>query len=154
MQQLLGDRLGLDTSFLREIFLQRLPPNVQMVLVSSPEGTSLGRLVKIADKVMKLASPSVAATYSTPASASDSISTLTKELCQLHSNILRLEKLVNQFSRSRSSPRSTHLSSHSLTHPLPTKPDSDLCWYHFKFSEKAQHCWPPCALSGNYQASH
>ena len=41
MQQLLGDRPGLtDGSFLQELFLQRLPPNVRMVLASTPEETS------------------------------------------------------------------------------------------------------------------
>ena len=37
MQQLLGDRPGIDQSFLKELFLQRLPQNVPMVLASTPE---------------------------------------------------------------------------------------------------------------------
>ncbi len=42
MRQLLGDRPGLtDDSFLWELFLQRLPPNVKMVLASTPDGTGL-----------------------------------------------------------------------------------------------------------------
>ena len=37
MQQLLGDHLGptVDNAFLRELFLQRLPANVRMVLASA-----------------------------------------------------------------------------------------------------------------------
>ena len=57
MQQLLGDHPGFDASFLRELFLQRLPPNVRMVLASSPEGTTLDQLAEMADKVMEVASP-------------------------------------------------------------------------------------------------
>jgi hypothetical protein len=42
MQQLLSDRPGMrDNSFLRELLLQRLPPNVRMVLASTPDGTGL-----------------------------------------------------------------------------------------------------------------
>ena len=36
MQQLVGDRAGIDESFIRELFLQRLPSNVRMVLAASP----------------------------------------------------------------------------------------------------------------------
>ena len=47
MQQLLGDKLGAGTDtnlFLRELFLQRLPPNVRMVLASAEPATSLENL--------------------------------------------------------------------------------------------------------------
>ena len=36
LQQLIGDYGGIDAAFLKELFLQRLPPNVRMVLASSP----------------------------------------------------------------------------------------------------------------------
>ena len=68
MQQLLGDRPGFDASFLCELFLQRLPPNVRMVLASSPEGTTLDQLAEMANKVMEVASPSIAALSKPPAS--------------------------------------------------------------------------------------
>ncbi len=54
MQLLLGDCPGFDTSFLRELFLQRLPPNVRMVLASTPEGTAIDQLAEMADKIMRL----------------------------------------------------------------------------------------------------
>ena len=54
MQQLLGDNLFFaDTnSFLRELFLQCLSANVQMVLASIDTSTSLKKLVDMADKFL------------------------------------------------------------------------------------------------------
>ena len=39
MQQLLGDK-AIDNAFLRELFLQRLPTNIRMVLVSAHDETT------------------------------------------------------------------------------------------------------------------
>ena len=64
MQQLLGDKLGTGTdtnSFLRELFLQRLPPNVRMVLASADPSTTLENLADMADKIMEVSTPTVAA---------------------------------------------------------------------------------------------
>ncbi len=61
MQQLLGNRPGLtDTSFLQELFLQRLPSNVCMVLASTPDTTALEILAEMADKAIEVAAPSIA----------------------------------------------------------------------------------------------
>ena len=62
MQQLLGDAAGpnLDNSFLCELFLQRLPSHVHMVLASSGEMT-LDALAQLEDKVMEVALPLVSA---------------------------------------------------------------------------------------------
>ena len=49
MHQLLGDRTGLDETFLKELFLQRLPSNVRMVLATSPSSTPLESLAELAD---------------------------------------------------------------------------------------------------------
>ena len=54
MQQLLGDRPGIDPSFLQELFLQRLPQSVRMVLASTPEGTALSEM---ADKLWRSPPP-------------------------------------------------------------------------------------------------
>ena len=54
MHQLLGDKASTtDSTFLRELFLQRLPANVRMVLASTPEPTSLDQLATLADKIME-----------------------------------------------------------------------------------------------------
>ena len=44
---------------MRELFLQRLPPNVRMVLASTPDTGNITELAQLADKVMEVAAPSV-----------------------------------------------------------------------------------------------
>ena len=72
MQQLMGDAAGpnLDNSFLWELFFQRLPSHVRMVLASSGDNVSLDTLVDMADKIMEVAMPTVTSvTSSAPAVA-------------------------------------------------------------------------------------
>lgn len=109
MQQLLGDRPGItEGSFLKELFLQRLPPNVRMVLASTPEGTTLDKLADLADKIMEVAAPSVATITTPPA--------LTSEMEHLHDQVAQLSQLVQKLVRSRSSSRPSRRSST----PAPT----------------------------------
>ena len=61
MQQLLGDKAtNTDAALMRELFLQRLPSNVRMVLDSTLDSGNIEDLAQLADKVMEVAVPSVA----------------------------------------------------------------------------------------------
>ena len=142
MQQLLGDKAtALDPSFLRELFLQRLPTNVRLVLASTAEAISLQELATLADKVMEVATPTVATV-----SPSDS---LVAEISELKAEIAQVKQLLKpQRSTSR-----TRAGSPARAHSSLTTPNSDLCWYHQKFGEAAKKCKPPCSQKGNIQAS-
>ena len=93
-----------DGSFLQELFLQRLPYNVRMVLASSPDSTSLDKLAEMADKIMEVAAPSGTAA-STPLVAG--VSTPSTEVEQL---VTRLEN---------SSSNSPVLARHLARHLVP-----------------------------------
>ena len=54
MQQLLGERTVIDNSFLRELFLQRLPANVHMI-VASADGMTIDKLAEMAERIMDVA---------------------------------------------------------------------------------------------------
>ena len=89
MQQLLGDQLGgvaADNTFLRELFLQRLPANVRMVLASADVATDLNKLADLADKVIEVATPTVSAINDTNEANS--------EVKQLRAEVTRLADLV------------------------------------------------------------
>ena len=71
MQQLLGDKSSsIDQSCLREMFLQRLPANIRIILASIPDTTGLEDLAQLADKIMEVAIPTIAAVH-TPKLTSD-----------------------------------------------------------------------------------
>ena len=64
MQQLLGDKASsTNITFVRELFLQRLPTTVCVVLASTPNMTSLEDLAQLTDKIVEVAIPSLAAVH-------------------------------------------------------------------------------------------
>lgn len=64
MQQLLGDKAAsTESSFLSELFLQYMPSNIRMVLASTADTVSLEELATLANKVMDIAAPSIAAVH-------------------------------------------------------------------------------------------
>ena len=141
MQQLLGDRAGVtDSTFLRELFLQRLPPNVRMVLASTSTTTSLEELAELADKIAEVAAPTIAAT-STPSPSPQ----LLEELQQLRTEVKQLQSSFRSLSlqsRGRSTSRSRQSS------PAPhSSSDSSMCWYHQKYGEAAKKCRSPCSYT-------
>jgi hypothetical protein len=150
MQQLLGDKLGASAdanSFLRELFLQRLPANVRMVLASTDVTTDINKLADMADKVIEVATPTIATVSS--AAAQDSASF---EVQQLRKEVARLADLVASLttqSRSRSSSRPRRPRSPT---PTASSAQGELCWYHVKFGEAARKCKEPCSW-GNGLAS-
>lgn len=150
MQQLLGDHLGAapdNNAFLKELFLQRLPANVRMVLASADATTDLAKLADMADKIVEVATPTVAA-ISQPNPDPD--------IQQLRAEVTRLAELVASLTTHRPR-RDRSLSRNRRTHsPAPTnslQPQDSLCWYHAKFGDKAKKCQEPCSW-GNDQAGH
>jgi len=138
MQQLVGNTPGLaDGVLLRELFLQRLPANVRMVLASASSSTSLQDLAQMADKIVEVAVPSVSA-FHTPSQSNST------ELDDLRSEIATLKSTVKRLTRRRSpSPR-----------PRPQDSQDQLCWYHERFGDAARKCKEPCSMSGKAKASH
>ena len=64
LQQLIsGEELGdrKPTTFLEELFLQRLRANVRIVIASADATTDLSKLADMADKIVEVATPTVAA---------------------------------------------------------------------------------------------
>ena len=149
MQQLLGDKASsTDASFLRELFLQRLPPNVRMVLASS-ETTDLVKIAQLADKVVEVATPQVSSATLPNHPANPDLDHLRAEIAELKQMLSSLQLPNNRQPRSRSRGNTPR--------PLPpTCSTSDsLCWYHTRFGDLARKCQPPCSKSPeNAQASH
>ena len=60
MQQLLGGKAPWDSSLLRQLFLQQLLSNVQMILTSADE-MSIDNLTEMANRIKDMATPTVTA---------------------------------------------------------------------------------------------
>ena len=160
MQQLLGDAgPPPEGAFVCQLFLQRMPPSVRMVLASASTTLTLPQLAEMADRIVEVTNPPTVA----PVTASQS----TMDLQQLTDNLTRLiAALDTSISRSRdsfqgSSPSrpSSHSSSRPSSRPSSRQQSrlsspSGLCWYHRRFGPNARKCRPPCAHLGNDQASY
>ena len=150
IQQLLGDKANtMDATFLRELFLQRLPPNVRMVLTPSAGDLNLEQLAQLADRIMEASpTPTIAATNTTDPQVTE----LTRRLDELAT---QMSKAVNTFSRRRPgrSPSPAQRRRRQSTPADSTTEAEQFCWYHRIFGDAAKKCQPPCQKSGNGQAS-
>ena len=148
MQQLLGERAADPVA--EALFLQRLPSNVRMVLASTADTMDLNTLADMADKVVEVAHPSVAAISGPPQHNPSEYEHLKAEVDRLTKRVASLtaEQRRRQRGRSRDrqprSPAPQDTQQHDAT---------SLCWYHSKFGGQARRCQPPCNW-GNDQASH
>ncbi|CAN7943385.1 unnamed protein product, partial [Ixodes hexagonus] len=136
MTQLLGERANaIDDVLLRELFLQRLPPNVQMVLAAAAP-LNLAELAGFADAVME--------THNTPPACIE-------QLCQ------RLDQAILAATNRRDYNRSPSRRRRSTSR----RPDNDtsrrgqstgLCYYHRRFGPDSRRCQRPCTWSENRPA--
>lgn len=164
MQSLIGDRTAaLDESLLRELFMQRLPAQVQMIL-STASSLSLPELAQHADKIMEVTGPSIAAfasassanplqtsagpPHSRPTSSQEQIQALRDEVRQLSDTVAALARQRQRppYRRSRSSSRNRRRG-HSPS-------ETGFCYYHDTFGAAARKCQKPCAWSGNSTGQH
>ena len=141
IQQLLGDKANtMDATFLRELFLQRLPPNVRMVLTPSAGDLNLEQLAQLADRIME----------ASPTPTNDQLIAQVTELTQrLDELATQMSKAVNTFSRRRPG-RSTSPARRRQSTPADSTTEAEqFCWYHRIFGDAAKKCQPPCQKSGN-----
>ena len=145
MQQLLGDSAGpeQDSSFLRELFLQRLPGSVRMVLASTGNTMSLKALAQMADKIVEAATPTISAINAPHISS---------EVDQLRKEVAHLREIISSLNTSPGSSRPSRSRGRSPS-PHPANSTLTTFWYHRRFGKKARKCNSPCDYSGNEPAS-
>lgn len=131
LRQLGGDKINAD--FLKNIWLQRLPPSVQAILVSIKGETSV--LTSVADSVMETGGYNRVQKISVTAGSSSSNTTKPSSTIEAKIDELtqRFDKLERSHSRSRARSSSNKRYSRS-------RENSTFCWYHRKFGEKATKC--------------
>ena len=132
---------------MRELFLQRLLPNVRMALTQSAEAMNLEQLAQLADRIIKTSPTPIITATNASAQLIAQVTDLTRHLDQLTTQITSAVNAISGCSRSQSPGRRRQPSTtdNSTSHRL--------CWYHRKFGEAAKKCQPPCQMSENDQAS-
>lgn len=126
---------------LKNLWLQRLPQQAQIVLAASPG--NLDELAILADKILETFRPSTLFAVSSTNQESRPIT----ELSALENKLDELMKHINLAGRSDSNNnrrnRSSSRSSNSRNRSNSPK-DYKYCWYHFRFGADATQCNSPC----------
>lgn len=132
-------------NLLRQLWIQRLPPQVQAILQTQAE-TPLDKVAALADKILEVTPPPIPAAVSAIDTAQTSeLSQLFKRVDELAQQMAALQSSLRPRSRSRSRPGHYR---HTRSSPSPSGAQ-DLCWYHRRFQQNAQKCTPPCSFQSN-----
>ena len=158
MRQLLGERV-LEDSILRQLFVQRMPTNVQQILASSSETLSITQVAELADRIIAVAAPGFVTAVAAPAphpSTTTSIQRLHDEVQRLTIQVESLSKQLRGRSRSRGRGWSTNRQGQHQEQRGNQAPssaaDNDECWFHRTFGENARRCRPPCRRQSSSDA--
>lgn len=144
----------LTDDILRNLWMQRLPKQVQSILSASSE--RLQELAMLADKIHEVTSDSSVfslATNSGQNSVTDQIKALTAQVQNLTEKVEKLSfNRSRNFSKNRFQKRNL---SRSPSRPRDNSYDSTsgMCFYHARFQDKAKKCNAPCNYTpqGNLQ---
>ena len=147
MQQHLGAHAS-DASLnalLRELFLQRLPVSVRLVVASTKSEQSLDDVAEMADRMMEVAaaqSQPIAAVTDSPAlrKIEEQVAALTAAFTEFKGDRGRSRIQSSSGSSSRASSSRVSPSRGSSTGP---------CFYHRKFGKQARNCRSPCSCNPN-----
>ena len=152
MQQLAGGQAAggqaVDLKLMRTLFLQKLPRNVQQIAAAVGDKVELSELAEMADSIMEVTGETARV-----AAVKDN-----SELMQLKEEMAELKSMFQSvLELSTKSQPQGHVGRSSSRGRSPFRRERDpakypLCWYHFKFREKATRCEQPCSWSGNGRA--
>lgn len=161
MQKLQSDSVTTDDAIIRELFLSRLPPNVQAILAGTTTDVGLTQLAKMADQILE-ASPTVAHAAPAPVAMSSLQDTMEQLNNAVHAMSSANRRPSRRGSRTHSGDRNPPLCNQCRNHVDDSSRRSSraasprtggYCYYHQRFKAAARKCQQPCSFPGNANAS-
>ena len=145
MQQLLAGKM-LDKDLFRELFVQRMPPPVRVVLASTPATMSIEEIAQMADKIVE-ASGLVGINQ-----VQDPIADIQKQIADLVSVVKTMQgdrtRPTTNFQRTFRPLRRRSSTSRQRRDSVATGNtginESGICWYHEKYGPNSCQCIKPC----------
>jgi len=155
---------------IQQLWMQRLPQQVQMILTPFENVVSLAILSERADNLVETMSQSQICTVDSASSSLSATSKLFTKDSESHSlqNSSHFERLIieqisdlkSQINKlNNSNPRSRQRSRSNSRNPNRSyskerlDPKYEICWYHYKFNNKALKCIPGCKLFEQFTES-
>lgn len=133
-------------SFLRTLWLQRLPPNVQAIL-QAQSTLPLDQVAELADRIVEVAPPPIPTAVNAVSGTTD-YATLARRIDDIARQLAALKGSLGRFSAHRSRSR-------DLSRPRGGSQDNSqhnndsLCWYHRRYGDQAKKCLAPCSEKSN-----
>ncbi|XP_063912271.1 uncharacterized protein LOC135129121 [Zophobas morio] len=157
MKALAGQQMN--SEVIKTLWLQRLPPHVQLVL-SASEGVPLEKMAEIADKLAEIhRSNAMASSINAIGATSDTTrqntivptqeTNLITVIADLQKQMAALSVAVNHLTNTRGrSPQARQNDSRnrSRTHSRQRTDQNGVCYYHAKFGVNARKCFKPCTF--------
>ena len=136
----LAGNMEVQESFLRSLWLQRLPLHVQAILRAQLT-LPLDQLAEIADCVIEVSLPQLSPTIQAVAAPLN-----TAELARRIDNIDRQLTSIQQRLVVRLPMPERHQSQSRDRNTISSRqPDNGPCYYHRRFGDRARQCRPPCS---------
>ena len=181
MQGLLWESVQqIDQALIRELFLQRIPPSIGMILASTGPDISLYTQATLADKMMEVSpslnninteqtrqqtaanSANISTVVARPGTQQADMQDLKMQMALLTQKVVMLmcnptggyrEPRTRQRERSQTPRQSSQSGNRNQGTRYPFR--NDVWYYHFKFGDEATKCEGPCKMNlGNVQARH
>ncbi|KAL0808859.1 hypothetical protein ABMA28_012529 [Loxostege sticticalis] len=137
LKSLAGSNLK-DDNLLRQLWLRRLPNQVQAILAAQAD-LGLDKLAELADKIAEV-TPGPANVFAVNSTSPPLLTSLVECVENLTKQVAALT--VQQQYRPRSRSRSIN---RTRRNGSPTTNSSKYCWYHRTFGHKASKCTSPCS---------
>ncbi|CAH8500953.1 unnamed protein product [Schistosoma haematobium] len=134
MTNLLGNRI-VDKRLLYQLWLRRLPQNIQQILAIGDEDVDFDRLADIADRIYERSKTHPVSQIQS--SSADEIAELRRSVDTLTKQIAQIQLLNASHSKRRGTSTSRRRRSPSTTR-------HNICWYHRTYGKQARKCTPPC----------
>lgn len=142
LRSLAGSNM-VDEDILRELWIRRLPDEVQRILKDQHD-LPLDNVAQIADSILdtlvNIQSPSSTVTVNATSKFSDNY------LENINRRLLKLSVKIDALTAQRSYQRAR-----SKSRVRSKSPSGRLCWYHKKFSAKAHKCIAPCNWESKFE---
>nr|XP_042907017.1 uncharacterized protein LOC122271093 [Parasteatoda tepidariorum] len=133
---------SISEELLKSLWLQRLPQQVQAILSISSD--SLDKMAEMADKIIGIFSSTELCTVDKVSSKTFEHNNISNEkFNSLEISIAELTKKFDTFI-TRSRPQDKSVTARDRSRSRSQSSRYKLCWYHFKFGNKAHRCVKPC----------
>ncbi|CAE1286290.1 unnamed protein product [Acanthosepion pharaonis] len=151
MQQLLGDN-DISTTVFRQMWLDKLPPDVVRILAALADDMDIQKLATIADKIIDTAPiKHISATNTGDGLVPDIDRQIQKLSTELQEISIQLRELQNSHASRRDNcytKRNKQNSRSTSRHKYQRRRSgyqNEKCWYHEKFGAHANKCRQPCS---------